>query len=405
MSKRKPASGTDAHGVSRADIPQTRARASPPTLPRSTATPQDAAPGAAPTPSISDGQSQPVRVDEELFLSPAMDAAAQQAWFRVMQWAVLAVKAYPRNTLLAWRGDWRCFVLFCTHTDRVPFPADAETVGAFIAERARLGKRASGIERAKSSIATVHRAAELPNPCNTEPVRLALKAMRGERPTRPRQARGMVWTEMERALKTGPRQRRDRPPRQNYSLRELRDRALMVIAYDTLAREAELVALWREDFDLSAEDGSGAVLIQRAKNDQRGHGRVAPLAPLTAELLRQWLKASQLTTGPLFRRIHGMDRIGEVLQPRVVAQILQKMSRKAGLPREAWSRVTGHSARVGAAQDLAAANVELPAIMQAGGWRDARQVVRYTERQDARRSAMARLARSQGRWPTGNSDL
>ena len=51
---------------------------------------------------------------------------------------------------------------------------------------------------------------------------------------------------------------------------------------------------------------------------------------------------------------------------------------------------TGHSGRVGMAQDLAAAGVELPALMQAGRWQSSKMPARYTERQAAGRGAVAR---------------
>jgi integrase/recombinase XerD len=128
------------------------------------------------------------------------------------------------------------------------------------------------------------------------------------------------------------------------------------------------------------------VLIRRAKNDPTGEGRVAWLAPLTLKLVRGWLAQSGTTSGRIFRRIHGMARLGEPLRPRAVAEILLRMARGAGLPPQACLQTTAHSARVGAAQDLAADNTELPAIMLAGGWRDPRQVIRYTEKAAANRA-------------------
>ena len=49
---------------------------------------------------------------------------------------------------------------------------------------------------------------------------------------------------------------------------------------------------------------------------------------------------------------------------------------------------TGHSGRVGMAQDLAA--VELPALMPAGRWKSSKMPARYTEGQAAGRGAVAR---------------
>ena len=51
---------------------------------------------------------------------------------------------------------------------------------------------------------------------------------------------------------------------------------------------------------------------------------------------------------------------------------------------------TGHSGRVGMAQDLARSGVELPELMTAGRWKSSRMPARYTERQAAGRGAVAR---------------
>jgi hypothetical protein len=125
---------------------------------------------------------------------------------------------------------------------------------------------------------------------------------------------------------------------------------------------------------------------------------VARLAPVTLKLVRAWLEHSGFSSGRIFRPIHGMARLGAPLRPRTVAEILLRTDRRAGLPPQACLQTIAHSARVGAAKDLAADNTELPAIMLAGGWRDPRQVIRYPEKAvAANRGAMARLARSQGR--------
>ena len=51
---------------------------------------------------------------------------------------------------------------------------------------------------------------------------------------------------------------------------------------------------------------------------------------------------------------------------------------------------TGHSGRIGMAQDLAAAGVELPALMNAGRWKSSKMPARYTESQATGRGAVAR---------------
>ena len=80
-----------------------------------------------------------------------------------------------------------------------------------------------------------------------------------------------------------------------------------------------------------------------------------------------------------------------------VPRIFKGMAREAGLPAGLADRLSGHSTRVGAAQDMVAAGIGLPAILQAGRWKSPAMVNRYGERLLARNGAAAQLARIQGR--------
>ena len=64
------------------------------------------------------------------------------------------------------------------------------------------------------------------------------------------------------------------------------------------------------------------------------------------------------------------------LSPRQIGRRVQVAARAAGL----GEGFTGHSGRVGMAQDLARSGVELPALMTAGRWKSSRMPARYTER-------------------------
>lgn len=66
-------------------------------------------------------------------------------------------------------------------------------------------------------------------------------------------------------------------------------------------------------------------------------------------------------------------------------------------PARAVNRVSGHSTRVGPTQDLAALDIDLAAITQAGGWKSTRMPLQYAEKINAARSGMARAAAATGR--------
>ena len=56
-------------------------------------------------------------------------------------------------------------------------------------------------------------------------------------------------------------------------------------------------------------------------------------------------------------------------------------------------RFSGHSMKVGMAQDLSAAGAELPALIQAGRWSTSAMPARYTEAQAPGRGAVAQYYR------------
>ncbi len=168
------------------------------------------------------------------------------------------------------------------------------------------------------------------------------------------------------------------------------------MAYDTLARRSELVALDRADLT-TEPDGHGTVTIRRGKTDQEGRGMVRYLAADTMRILQAWLDVGLKQDGPLFRAVGKAGAIGGPLDPGDVARVFKQMAKAAGVDPAVVARISGHSSRVGAAQDMVRHGVELPAVMQAGGWKTAEMVSRYTAKLDARRSGAAKLATLQNR--------
>ena len=180
------------------------------------------------------------------------------------------------------------------------------------------------------------------------------------------------------------------------SLRADRERALLCVAYETLARRGELVALEVRDIDFHP-NGTGQALIRRGKTDAEGQGRVAYLSRETVRWLKVWLEQSGITEGAVFRRLIGKDQIGGPLNPGSIAPIFKRVAQWIGMPERIVDRVSGHSTRVGATQDLAALDIDLAAITQAGGWKSTRMPLQYAEKINAARSGMARAAAASGR--------
>ena len=133
-------------------------------------------------------------------------------------------------------------------------------------------------------------------------------------PARQKQARGLTWAEIEVFLSVSPR-----------NLRDIRDRALVAVAYDTMCRREELVSLQVEDIAEAADEGS--VLIRRSKTDTTGEGATAYLSPPTMRLVQEWITQAGIKEGPLFVRVVVQNGVGVQLTSQVVNAVLRKVGR------------------------------------------------------------------------------
>jgi hypothetical protein len=117
-----------------------------------------------------------------------------------------------------------------------------------------------------------------------------------------------------------------------------------------------------------------------------------------------WLHNAKISEGQLFRRLVGRVQIGSALNPGSIAPIFKRVAQWIGMPERIVDRVSAHSTRVGATQDLTALDIELAAITQAGGWKSTRMPLQYAEKINAARSGMARVAEKTGRDSMGTSE-
>jgi integrase len=303
----------------------------------------------------------------------------------LLEWQAMAEGAYSPNTLRAQKADGTIFQAFCESRGEPYLPADPRTIRAFIDNCVKVGKKPATIKRYVATIARVHLATGLLNPCSSEAVRLGLKKMGRETSARQDQAHPLGWKDIKEFIVSA-----------GEGLRADRERAMLCVAYETLARRGELVQLKLQDVDFHP-DGTGIALIRRGKTDAEGQGRSAYLSRETVKWLKRWLENAKISEGVLFRRLVGSDKVGGALNPGSIAPIFKRVAQWIGMPERFVNRVSGHSTRVGATQDLAALDIDLAAITQAGGWKSTRMPLQYAERIATSRSAMAKAAAIRGR--------
>ena len=312
---------------------------------------------------------------------PAPEPAMEQ---QLGHFVRAALGGFSPNTERAMRSDLGIYAAWCTDKGLRALPASAETVAAFVDEMAETRSPAT-VRRYVASIAVAHKAVGCGKTLASPVVRLALKRMHRRKGRRQAQAKGLTWPLRQRLLEAGGER-----------LIDHRNRALLAVAYDAMLRRAELASLQVSDVFVEMP-GDATLLVRRSKTDTEGRGEMVYLACDTVRLVHTWLERSGVTDGRLFRSVHKCGALGERLDPSQVPRIFKEMACRAGLPETLVEGLSGHSARVGAAQDMIAAGIELPAILQAGRWKTTSMVNRYGERLLARRSGAAQLARLQHR--------
>ena len=185
---------------------------------------------------------------------------------RLREWQGMAEGAYSANTLRAQKADGAIFQAFCERRGELFLPADPTAIRAFIEHEVKAGKKPATVRRYVATIGRAHIGAGLLNPCSSEAVRLALKKMGRETSARQAQARALGWNEIKEFIGSA-----------GQGLRADRERAMLCVAYETLARRGELVALELRHIEFWP-NGTGQALIRRGKTDAEGQGRVAYLA-------------------------------------------------------------------------------------------------------------------------------
>ena len=116
--------------------------------------------------------------------------------------------------------------------------------------------------------------------------------------------------------------------------------------------------------------------------------------------MHRWLSAAGITEGYVFRPIGGRKRAvvrtteAEGRAPSVlgltakeVARIFRQRAAAAGLD-HAWT-ISGHSTRIGTANDLMRDGASTGKIQLAGGWKSDAMVIAYTRRQQRGGAAAA----------------
>ena len=276
--------------------------------------------------------------------------------------------AYAPSTMRSYYADVEAFERWCVENRiKDPFPASVETVCRFLEDQGKY-KAPSTVRRRLYAIRKVHRLLRLPDPTHDEDINLAFRRVRRAQAVRPRQAKGLTRHYLDKFLESEP----DSPW-------GLRNRAMLALGYELLTRRSELIALRNQDI-VERADGTLRVLIRRSKADPFGEGRIAFTSKRTADLLQEWLSYRGPEIEWLFCPIYQGKLINRCLETTTVRRVIKEAAQRCGMRAEQVASFSGHSMRVGAAQDLLKRGFDTAAIMRAGGWKSVNVLARYLEK-------------------------
>lgn len=182
------------------------------------------------------------------------------------------------------------------------------------------------------------------------------------------------------------------------SLRDLRDRAILMVAFASGGRRRSEIAGLRveqltEEPPIAVADGpplpSLAILLGRTKTTSGEADDVVYLTGRPVEALNTWMATAKIDTGSVFR---GIGRWGTLyrraLDPQSINAILKQRANMAGLEPGEFS---AHGLRSGYLTEAANRGIALPEAMEQSRHRSVQQASSYYNSTTRRSGRAARI--------------
>lgn len=264
------------------------------------------------------------------------------------------------NTLKAYKSDLAHFREWGGMV-----PAQPSLVADYLVAHAERLSMAT-LRRRLVAIGRAHTTYALPNPVPTELVRLTMKgiARKHGKPQHP--MKPLLKEDVLRILAC-----------MGDSLRDTRDRALLLVGFAGGFRRSELVGITMADFEYRRE--GVVVTLPRSKTDQEGQGRKVGIpygrgSVCPVKALQAWVGMAGITEGPVFRQVAKGGRLGGALSARAVADIVKERAITAGLDA---TDLAAHSLRSGMVTSATQAGFASHKIMAQTGHTSLETLHRY----------------------------
>lgn len=297
--------------------------------------------------------------------------------------AIPFFNGYAPNTRRSLMACWRIWAEFALQESIPIFPPRIDDIERFLLAGIAKGRKRATLEQYLFALDQMFQFAGVDNPMKAKEGRMLWKQLQNDHGLEEEQSKkqGLSLDDLERILTVVAG---DEPS-------AVRDRALLVMAYESMTRRSEVASMRVEKVEFK-KDGSGAIRLGKTKTDQSGKGARLPLTAEAMAHLQAWLQLANITEGPIWRAVParwaGKRPLLKPLEAREVARIIKRRAAQAGLNPALFA---GHSTRIGAAEDLVADGASDAQVMQAGRWKSTTMVARYTKHLRDSDNAMMRF--------------
>jgi len=271
--------------------------------------------------------------------------------------------ALSHNTRRTYASMWKKFETWCQSHNLQALPASAETIALYLGS---MGGEVSfsTLDTTIAAIEKIHEQKGLSITGNQDIYRRVRKGIRRSHKEQQsvRQAKALSPCDLAIACR-----------QMGSSLKDLRDKALLTLAFFGALRRSETVAFDIEHIEFT-DKGLVIKLLQSKTSDTAQNVYLSPtkdasVCPLHA--MRAWLLAAGIESGPLFRSIGKGNKVSaNRLSGHAVAAIMKERF---------GDEYSGHSLRRGLVTAAAESGATLARLQQHSRHKTANMVLRYVE--------------------------
>ena len=265
-----------------------------------------------------------------------------------------------RNTLRAYKSDFKDFQNFCEKYNFSSLPTNAKTIGLYLTNLSSSSKY-STLKRRLASINVIHKLKGHYLDCKHPLIKENLIGIKRKIGTLQKGKKPLLYNHLIKIINFI-----NKNIVNNYEQLK-RDKSIILLGFAGGFRRSELASLNLEDIEF-VEEGV-KITVKKSKNDQYGEGLIKAIpyfsdtnyCPVLA--LKEWIKLSAKKAGTLFK-----------CSDKNISLIIKKYTSLVGLDSRQYS---GHSLRSGFATTTAGLGADERSIMSMTGHKSTEMVRRY----------------------------